>query len=67
MLMLHPLTTKIQHNHLSNEHYFVLLGVEHVVALLAEPDPNKSRTFIGRLGHSIVQITLQTNNRSLCS
>ena len=31
--------------------YFVLLGVEHVVALLAETDAHKSRTFGGGLGH----------------
>merc|ERR1719370_48049 len=36
----------------------VLLGVEHVVALLAEPDANKSRTFSGRLCHLLFQISL---------
>ena len=32
-------------------HHLVLLGVEHVVALLAKPDAHKTRTFSGNLGH----------------
>ena len=50
---------------LSNIHYLVLLGVEHVVALLAETDAHKSRTFSGRLGHPLLHISLQTNKRQI--
>ena len=35
--------------------YFVLLGVEHVVTLLAKADAHKSRTFIRWLCHPLFQ------------
>ena len=45
--------------------YFVLLGVEHVVALLAKADANKSWTFSRRFCHPLFQcLCKQTIDKS---